>query len=58
MCLNDFKGKGQSALAQSHVGHVVSLFQCQFIYLPEKEKHIYIQTFNILQKCYLKVKQK
>ena len=33
-------------------------FKFQFIYLPEKEKYVYIQTFNILQKCYLKVKQK
>ena len=29
-------------------------FQFQFIYLPEK-KNTFMQTFNILQKCYLKI---
>ena len=64
MCPNDFKGKGQLALAVIMWDHAVSLWSTvisfsfmQFIYLLEKEKFIYIQTFNILQKCYLKIKE-
>ena len=56
MCLNDLKGKGQSALAQCHVGYVVSLWSTVIsfsfnLFICQKKKS------NILQKCYLKIKE-
>ena len=63
MCLNDFKGKGQSALAQCHVGHVVSLWSTVIsfsfsLFICQKKKNTYTYRHSIYYKnATLKIKK-